>query len=65
MRIRLVRFREVVEEQDYAMLEEVQLNAECGIQSEVVFGRNEAALQHFHSVYRSESGRERLQVEGV
>ena len=62
---RLVRFREVVEEQDYAMLEEVQLNAECGIQSEVVFGRNEAALQHFHNVYRSETGRELLQVEDV
>ncbi len=60
---RLIRFREVVEKQDYAMLEEVQLNAECGIQSEVVFGRNEAALQHFHSVYRSEMGREPLQVE--
>ena len=62
---RLVRFRDVVEKQDYAMLEEVQLNAERGIQSEVVFGRNEAALQHFHNVYRSETGRERLQVEGV
>ena len=62
---RLIRFRDVVEKQDYAMLEEVQLNAECGIQSEVVFGRNEAALQHFHNVYRSETGRERLQVEDV
>ena len=62
---RLIRFRDVVEKQDYAMLEEVQLNAECGIQSEVVFGRNEAALQHFHNVYRSETGRERLQIEDV
>ena len=62
---RLVRFREVVEKQDYAMLEEVQLNAECGIQSEVVFGRNEAALQHFHNVFRAETGRELLQVEDV
>ena len=62
---RLVRFRDVVEKQDYAMLEEVQLNAERGIQSEVVFGRNEAAPQHFHSVYRLESGRERLQVEDL
>lgn len=62
---RLVRFRDVVEKQDYAMLEEVQLNAERGIQSEVVFGRNEAALQHFHNVCRSETGRELLQVEDV
>ena len=62
---RLARFRDVVENQDYAMLEEVQLNAERGIQSEVVFGRNEAALQHFHNLYRSETGREQLQVEDV
>ena len=62
---RLTRFREVVEEQDYAMLEEVQVNAERGIQSEVVFGRNEGALQHFHNVYRSEIGRELLQVENL
>ena len=60
---RLTRFREVVEEQDYAMLEEVQVNAECGIQTEMVFGRNEAALQHFHNMYRSHAGRELLQVE--
>ena len=44
------------------MLQEVQLNAECGIQSEVVLGRNEVALQHFHNVYRSETGREPLPV---
>ena len=62
---RLVRFREVVENQDYAMLEEVQVNADRGIQSEVVFGRNEAALQHFHNVYQSEIGREPLPVEDV
>ncbi len=62
---RLARFRDVVENQDYAMLEEVQLNAERGIQSKVVSGRNEAALQHFHNVYRSETGREQLQVEDM
>ena len=61
---RLIRFKDVVEKQDYAMLEEVQVNAECGIQSEVIFGRNEGALQHFHNVYRSEIGRELLAVEG-
>ena len=62
---RLTRFRDVVEKQDYAMLEEVQLNAERGIQPEVVLGRNEAALQHFHNVYRSQTGRDLLPVENV
>ena len=32
---RLERFRETVEKEDYAMLEEVQVNADCGIQSEI------------------------------
>ena len=62
---RLERFREIVEKEDYAMLEEVQVNADCGIQSEIVLGRNEAALQHFHNMYRSEIGREPLPVEDV
>lgn len=60
---RLARFREIVEDQDFAMLQEVQLNAECGVQQEVIFGRNEAALQHFHTVYRSELDREPLPIE--
>lgn len=62
---RLLRFREVVEKQDYAMLEEVQVNAECGIQSEIVLGRNEAALQHIHNMHRLGLGRDLLPVEDM
>lgn len=60
---RLKRFREVVENEDYAMLAEVQVNAERGIPSEIVLGRNEASLQHFHNVFRARLGRDLLPVE--
>ena len=57
---RLKKFMEVVENEDYQMAEEIQINAERGIQSEVVFGRNEPALQHIHNAYRLGLGRDLL-----
>ena len=60
---RLQRFREVVENEDYVMAAEVQVNAERGTQSEIVLGRNEVSLQHFHNAYRSGVGRDLLPVE--
>ena len=60
---RLGTFRDVVEREDYAILEDVQLNAERGIQPDIVLGRNEAALQHFRNAHRSGLGSELLSVE--
>lgn len=60
---RLKRFRDVVENEDYAIAEDIQVNAELGFQSDIVLGRNEIALQHFHNVHRSGLGRDLLPVE--
>lgn len=60
---RLRTFREAVEKEDYAMGEDVQLNAEMGILSEILLGRNEGALHHFHNTRRSAIGRDLLPVE--
>lgn len=60
---RLGTFRDAVEKEDYAMGEDVQLNSEMGIQAEVVLGRNEGALHHFHNTFRSRLGRDLLPVE--
>ena len=60
---RLRTFREAVASEDYAMGEDVQLNADIGILSEILLGRNEGALQHFHNSRRSGMGRDLLPVE--
>ena len=60
---RLGTFRDAVAKEDYVMGEDVQLNAEMGILSEVLLGRNEGALHHFHNAHRSGVGRELLPVE--
>ena len=60
---RLKTFRDAVEQEDYAMGEDVQLNAEMGLQAEILLGRNEGALHHFHNVHRSGIGRDLLPVE--
>lgn len=62
---RLKTFMHVVEEEDYAILEDVQANAERGIPSEIVLGRNEAALQHIRNAHRSGLGRDLLPVEDM
>ena len=60
---RLGKFLEVVENEDYAMAENIQVNAERGVQSEIVIGRNEAAVQHFRNAHRLGLGRDLLPVE--
>ncbi|MCY4059096.1 MAG: hypothetical protein OXG44_13935, partial [Gammaproteobacteria bacterium] len=60
---RMKSFRDAVEKEDYAMGEDVQLNAEMGIQADILLGRNEGALHHFHNVHRSGIGRDLLPVE--
>ena len=60
---RLGKFLEVVENEDYAMAENIQVNAERGVQSEIVIGRNEAAVQHFRNAHRLGLGRDLLPVK--
>ena len=62
---RLSSFRESVEQEDYVMGADIQVNAERGIQAEILLGRNEASLQHFHNAHRSALGRELLRVEAM
>lgn len=62
---KLKTFRESVEQEDYVMGADIQKNAERKIQNEIVFGRNEESLQHFHNVFRSALSRELLQVEST
>lgn len=49
---RLKRFRSVVEDEDYAIAPDMQVTAERGTPTEIVLGRNEVALQHFHNAHR-------------
>lgn len=60
---RLETFRDAVAKEDYEMGEDVQLNAEMGILSEVVLGRNEGALHHFDNAHRAGVSRDLLPVE--
>lgn len=62
---RMKRFRSVVENEDYKIAEDMQVNAERGTPSEIVLGRNEIALQHFHNAHRSGLGRDELPVEDL
>lgn len=62
---RLRTFMEVIEQEDYATLERIQVNAERGIPSELVLGRNEATLQHIRNAHRAGLGRDLLPVEDI
>lgn len=62
---RMKRFRAVVENEDYAIAEDMQVNAERGTPPEIVLGRNEIALQHFHNAHRLGLDRELLPVEDL
>lgn len=62
---KLKLFRESVEQEDYVMGADVQVNAEREVQREIVLGRNEESLQHFHNTFRSALGRELLQFEST
>ena len=49
-------FKSTVENEDYVMGEMQQKAAESGLLKELIFGRNEPALHHFHNNYREALG---------
>lgn len=55
-------FRSTVENEDYLMGEMQQKAAENGQLKEIIFGRNEPALHHFHNNYRAALGQPPLQA---
>ncbi|XOV82828.1 MAG: aromatic ring-hydroxylating dioxygenase subunit alpha [bacterium] len=57
-------FRSTVEQEDYVMGEMQQRAAETGMLKEIIFGRNEPALHHFHRNYREALGYPPLEVIG-
>ena len=60
---RFVDFNRIVLEEDYQMAESTQRSANAGIQSHVLFGKNEPALLHYHNAHRSGLGRPLLVPE--
>ena len=60
---RFVGFNHVILNEDYAIAESTQRSANAGIQSHVLFGRNEPALLHYHNAHRRGLGRPLLAPE--
>ncbi len=58
-------FNRVVLDEDYAMAESTQRCANAGIQTHILFGRNEPALHHYHNAHRRGLGRPPLVAEGA
>ena len=56
-------FNAVVQKEDYNMAASTQRCADAGIQEEVLFGRNEPALLHYHNMHRSGLGRPLLEAQ--
>jgi phenylpropionate dioxygenase-like ring-hydroxylating dioxygenase large terminal subunit len=54
-------FRSTIEQEDYAMGVAAQRAADCGLLEDVIFGRNEPALHHFHRGFREVLGMPALQ----
>lgn len=53
-------FASIIRDEDYAMSASQQSTANSGALTEVVFGRNEPALHHYHNTYRAALGMELL-----
>jgi hypothetical protein len=53
-------FGEIIRDEDYVAAAASQVGAESGLQEEVIFGRNEPALHHYHNTYREVLGLEPL-----
>ena len=62
---RITKFMDIVVNEDYVAAANIQRNAEGGIQSEMLIGRNETALQHIHNTHRLGLGRDLLPVEDM
>ena len=58
-------FNGVVANEDYKMAESTQRCAEAGIQTHVLFGRNEPGLLHYHNAHRQGLGRPLLKAEAA
>ncbi len=57
-------FSSTIEQEDYLMGEYQQKSAENGLLKEVLFGRNEPALHHFHNSFRQALGLEAMEKVG-
>ena len=55
-------FNHVIVNEDYRMAESTQRSADAGIQSHILFGRNEPALLHYHNAHRRGLGRPLLEA---
>ena len=53
-------FADVIRDEDYVMSASQQTAANAGSLPEVIFGRNEPALHHYHDTYRAMLGRDPL-----
>ena len=60
---RFIGFNHIILNEDYKMAESTQRSANAGIQSDVLFGKNEPALLHYHNAHRSGLGRPPLVAE--
>jgi phenylpropionate dioxygenase-like ring-hydroxylating dioxygenase large terminal subunit len=54
------RFASIIRDEDYVMSASQQSTANSGALTEVVFGRNEPALHHYHNTYRAALGMDLL-----
>lgn len=59
-RVLAQRFASIIRDEDYVMAASQQATANSGALTEVVFGRNEPALHHYHNTYRAALGMEPL-----
>ena len=59
---RFENFNHIIVNEDYKMAESTQRCAVAGIQSHILFGRNEPALLHYHNAHRRGLGRPLLEV---
>ena len=52
-----------VEQEDYWVAASVQANAASGVQTHIIFGRNEPGLHHYHNAHRRGLNRPLLELE--
>lgn len=58
-------FAAIIRDEDYVMSASQQSSANSGALQEVIFGRNERPLHHYHNTYRAALGMEPLPLEVV
>lgn len=58
-------FASIIRDEDYVMSASQQTSANSGALQEVIFGRNERPLHHYHNTYRAALGMEPLPLEVV